>query len=94
MSFDNQRPRLRFADETRVGKAYERAEESSEFGFIPEYVNHLPYSEVGPYRGKAPRSRPIIGRFDFGSLLIRYDPAESQAVPDGVVFPTLFPRQH
>lgn len=62
MSFDNQPPRRRYADETRIGDAYENEREPSEFGFVTPFVNRLPYEAGGPYRGKAPRSRPTIGK--------------------------------
>ena len=50
MSFDKQPPRRRYADETRVGGAYENQSEPSEFG-LPEHVNPL------QYRGTTPRYR-------------------------------------
>lgn len=53
---------MRYADDTRCGDAYENEIEPSELGFVPAFVNRLPYEAGGPYRGKAPRSRPIIGK--------------------------------
>lgn len=35
-----------------MGEAYERADEPSEFGFIPAYVDRLPYSEGGAVPGQ------------------------------------------
>ena len=52
-----------YADETRFGDAYQYEDEPSEFG-APAFVNRLPYEQGGPYRGKAPRSRPVIGKVD------------------------------
>lgn len=66
MAFDinNQPPRRRFAEQTRFGEAYENEREPSELGFVLPFVNRLPYEQGGPYRGKAPRSRPVIGKVD------------------------------
>ncbi|BBY37845.1 hypothetical protein MMAN_19790 [Mycobacterium mantenii] len=54
--------RRQYADENRCGDAYEEGREPSELGYVPALVNRLPPSEGGPYRGKAPRAKRIIGR--------------------------------
>lgn len=51
-----------YAEETRCGDGYQYEDEPSELGFVPAFVNRLPYEQGGPYRGKAPRAQRIIGK--------------------------------
>jgi hypothetical protein len=54
---DQFRQRMAHEHDPRIGDAYENECEPGEFGFVPAFVQFLPPSQGGPYRGTAPKER-------------------------------------